>query len=88
LGTQHDLMEKSGSWYSYKGEKIGQGKENVRIYLKNHPEIAKVLEQQLLEKLLPKNEKKEKEEEEDKNESAKPKAATNSTAKKAAAKKS
>ena len=85
LGTQHDLIEKSGSWYSYKGEKIGQGKENVRVYLKQNPEIAKVLEQQLLEKLLPKNEIKEKEEKE---EAAKPKAATSSTAKKAAAKKS
>lgn len=57
LGTQLNLIEKSGAWYSYKQEKIGQGKENVRLYLREHPEIAAVLEKQiraeLLEKKLP-----------------------------------
>ncbi|QRN04341.1 recombinase RecA [Legionella sp. MW5194] len=57
LGTQLGLIEKSGAWYSYKQEKIGQGKDNVRVYLKENPAIAKTLEQQiraeLLEKKLP-----------------------------------
>ncbi|KTD41638.1 recombinase RecA [Legionella parisiensis] len=57
LGVQLNLIEKSGAWYSYKGEKIGQGKDNVRLYLKENPQVATVLEQQiraeLLEKKLP-----------------------------------
>jgi recombination protein RecA len=57
LGVQLNLIEKSGAWYSYKQEKIGQGKENVRMYLKENPQIAAVLEKQiraeLLEKKLP-----------------------------------
>jgi recombination protein RecA len=44
LGVQHNLIEKSGSWYSYNGDRIGQGKENVRDYLKDNSEIANVLE--------------------------------------------
>jgi len=40
LGVQHKLVEKSGAWYSYKGEKIGQGKDNAREYLCEHPEVA------------------------------------------------
>ena len=40
LGANLKLVEKAGSWYSYKGEKIGQGKDNAREYLKSHPEIA------------------------------------------------
>ncbi len=40
LGVQHKLVEKSGSWYSYKGEKIGQGKDNAREFLREHPEVA------------------------------------------------
>lgn len=40
LGTQFDILGKSGSWYSYNGEKIGQGKEAAKTFLKNHPEIA------------------------------------------------
>jgi recombination protein RecA len=38
------LVQKSGSWYSYGGDRIGQGKDNVRAYLKEHPEIAQALE--------------------------------------------
>jgi recombination protein RecA len=57
LGTQLGLIEKSGAWYSYKQEKIGQGKDNVRLYLKEHPEVSATLEKQirteLLEKKLP-----------------------------------
>ena len=46
-GVQLNLIEKSGSWYSYNGEKIGQGKDNVRDFLKQNPEISKSLEDQI-----------------------------------------
>ncbi|HVT62572.1 MAG TPA: recombinase RecA, partial [Legionellaceae bacterium] len=52
LATQLGLIEKSGAWYSYKGEKIGQGKDNVRAYLQENPAIADVLEQQIRTALL------------------------------------
>ena len=54
LGAQLGLIEKSGAWYSYKGEKIGQGKDNVRLYLKENPQIAATLEQQIRAELLTK----------------------------------
>ena len=44
LGVAHKLVEKSGAWYSYKGEKIGQGKDNSREFLRSHPEIAQEIE--------------------------------------------
>ena len=44
LGVLHKLLEKSGSWYSYNGEKIGQGKDNVREYLRARPEVAREIE--------------------------------------------
>jgi recombination protein RecA len=44
LGVTHKLVDKSGSWYAYNGEKIGQGKDNAREYLKEHPEIAQEIE--------------------------------------------
>ena len=44
LGVVHKLVEKSGAWYAYNGEKIGQGKDNAREYLKEHPEVAKEIE--------------------------------------------
>jgi len=40
----HKIVEKSGAWYSYKGEKIGQGKDNSREYLKEHKDIAAEIE--------------------------------------------
>ena len=40
LGVKHDIVEKSGAWYSYNGAKIGQGKDNVRVWLKENPDIA------------------------------------------------
>lgn len=52
LGSLHGLIEKSGAWYAYNGERIGQGKDNVRQYLKEHPEIALELTTKLKEKLL------------------------------------
>ncbi|RUR00602.1 recombinase RecA [Legionella septentrionalis] len=47
LATELGLIEKAGAWYSYKQEKIGQGKENVRQYLKDNPQVAAPLEQQI-----------------------------------------
>lgn len=56
LGVQEGLVDKAGAWYSYKGDRIGQGKDNVRNYLKEHPEIAEEIEAGVREKLLPKTE--------------------------------
>ncbi len=53
LGSQQSLIEKSGAWYSYKGERIGQGKDNARLYLQQHKEIAREIEEQLRARLLP-----------------------------------
>jgi recombination protein RecA len=53
LGVLHNLVEKSGSWYSYKGERIGQGKDNARTFLQQHPEVAKDIEGQIRAKLIP-----------------------------------
>jgi len=47
LGVLHKLIEKAGAWYSYNGEKIGQGKDNVRDYLKEHKSIAHEIEQKI-----------------------------------------
>jgi len=52
LGVEQGIVEKSGAWYSYNKDRIGQGKDNVRQFLKEHPEIAADIEQQLREKLL------------------------------------
>jgi recombination protein RecA len=54
LGVQQGLINKSGSWYSYGDERIGQGKDNVREYLKSNPEIAQVIEAKIREQLMPK----------------------------------
>jgi recombination protein RecA len=44
IGVAQNLVEKSGSWYSYKGERIGQGRENARQFLKDHPDAANALD--------------------------------------------
>ncbi|MDZ4322671.1 MAG: DNA recombination/repair protein RecA, partial [Alphaproteobacteria bacterium] len=44
LGVKANLIEKSGSWYSYKDQRIGQGRENARVYLKENPKVAEELE--------------------------------------------
>ena len=44
LGVQAGVVEKSGSWFSYDGERIGQGRENAKVYLKEHPEIGELIE--------------------------------------------
>lgn len=53
LGVREGLVDKSGAWYSYQGERIGQGKDNARNYLKEHPEMAAEIDRALREKLLP-----------------------------------
>lgn len=50
LGVGLGFVEKSGSWYSIGGERIGQGRENARVFLKDHPEIAVDVRQKILEK--------------------------------------
>lgn len=52
LGVQLNLIEKAGAWYSYNHEKIGQGKDNVRLYLKDNPKIAAEIEQKIRKELL------------------------------------
>jgi recombination protein RecA len=61
IGVLHGLVEKSGSWYSYNGERIGQGKENARTFLETHPEIARDIDAKLRAKLLPAKKDKDKE---------------------------
>jgi recombination protein RecA len=50
LASQENILEKSGAWYSFNGERIGQGRENAKDYLRDHPEIAKEVERRVLEK--------------------------------------
>ncbi|MCX7188508.1 MAG: recombinase RecA [Proteobacteria bacterium] len=47
LGVLHKIVEKAGAWYSYNGEKIGQGKDNAREYLKEHPDMAIEIENKI-----------------------------------------
>jgi recombination protein RecA len=54
LGVREGLVDKSGAWYSYNGDRIGQGKDNVRQFLKEHPDMARDIETRIREKLLPK----------------------------------
>jgi len=51
LGVDHGFVEKSGAWYSYKGERVGQGRDNAKQFLKEHPEIAAEIERSVKEKL-------------------------------------
>jgi recombination protein RecA len=53
LGSAEGIIEKSGSWYSYKGERIGQGKDNARAFLQQNKPIARDIEEQIRAKLLP-----------------------------------
>ena len=52
-GVEQGIIDKAGSWYSYKNDRIGQGKENVREFLKTHPDVAAEIEQQIRARLLP-----------------------------------
>lgn len=51
MAAETDIIQKSGSWYSYEGERLGQGRENGKEYLKNNPEFYELIEKKLLEKL-------------------------------------
>ena len=53
LGVEHDIVEKTGAWYSYKGDRLGQGKENVRQFLKDSPEVVTEIEKLIREKVIP-----------------------------------
>ena len=53
LGVEHQIVEKSGAWYSYAGERLGQGRDNARAFMKAHPEKSDEIERTLREKLLP-----------------------------------
>ena len=52
IGVNLDIVEKSGSWFSYNGDKIGQGKENVKAYFNSHPELADEVDKLVREKLV------------------------------------
>ena len=54
LAVKLEIMEKAGAWYSYNGTRIGQGKDNVRIFLQENPDIAESLEKEIRDRLLPK----------------------------------
>jgi recombination protein RecA len=47
LGEKAGVVEKSGSWFSYDGQRIGQGRENAKTYLKEHPEVAQTIENKI-----------------------------------------
>jgi recombination protein RecA len=49
MGVNHRIVEKSGAWFAYKGEKIGQGKDNTREFLKENPGLAQEIEQKIRE---------------------------------------
>lgn len=51
LGTQYEVIQKSGSWFSYEGTKLGQGREGVKALLKDNPELAEEIEQKIIAKL-------------------------------------
>jgi len=53
LGVAKGIIEKSGAWYSYNGERIGQGRDNVRQFLRDNPDIASEIEARIREQLLP-----------------------------------
>jgi recombination protein RecA len=50
LASEHGIIEKSGSWFAFKGERIGQGRENAKDYLRDHPEVAKDVENLVMDK--------------------------------------
>ena len=51
MASAENIVEKSGAWYAYAGERIGQGRENAKDYLRDHPEISAAVERKLLEKV-------------------------------------
>src|ERR1039457_2997581 len=53
IGAAQGIIDKAGSWYSYNGERIGQGKDNTRVYLQQHADIAKEIEDKIRLKMMP-----------------------------------
>ena len=51
MGVEHGIVRKSGAWYTYEGDQLGQGKENARAFLRDNPDLANEIEKRLLEKL-------------------------------------
>jgi len=51
VGVEQGLIRKSGAWYTYEGDQLGQGKENARNFLKENPDVATEIEKRILEKL-------------------------------------
>ena len=58
LAVEKDIVDKSGAWYAYKGEKIGQGRENAKRYLVEHPEIMNEITEAIKASLMPVEEEK------------------------------
>jgi recombination protein RecA len=51
IGVEQGLVKKSGAWYTYEGDQLGQGKENVRNFLRDNPDLADEIEKRIKEKL-------------------------------------
>jgi recombination protein RecA len=51
MGVEHQIVDKSGAWYSYNGERIGQGRDNVREFLRSNPDIASDIENVVRQKM-------------------------------------
>ena len=49
LGVQAGIVEKSGAWFSFDGQRVGQGRENAKTFLKEHPEVAQTIERRVRE---------------------------------------
>jgi recombination protein RecA len=50
LAAENEIVEKSGAWFSFANERIGQGRENSKNFLKEHPDISKAIEKKVLER--------------------------------------
>ncbi len=51
MGVEHGFVRKSGAWYTYEGDQLGQGKENARTFLRDNPDLANEIEKKIKEKL-------------------------------------
>ena len=51
MGVEHGFIRKSGAWYTYEGDQLGQGKENARVFLRDNPDLADEIEKKIKEKL-------------------------------------
>ena len=51
MGVEHGFVRKSGAWYTYEGDQLGQGKENARTFLRDNPDLANEIEKRIKEKL-------------------------------------